>query len=388
MKLHPLLALVALISVSCTSLSGARRELVLENSWVRPTTKTEFLGFRRMNRMSPLIHEVAGRKLVIQGNAIDGLVAYERASGRELWRLDLENGVEGGAQITGDRIYFGSSNGMFYCASVVDGRVIWTAPVRAETLAPPTVERGVVYVQSGADVVYALDAESGKQLWLFNRQVAASLSIRASTRPVVAGDFVLAGFSDGFIVALKKRDGSLAWERKLGRANRFRDVDSTPIVENGNVYVASFDSSLYSLKLDSGEVNWTVNEGGYVPVTIGRDQFADRLFFATVNSKILVIDKNSGKQISMIEIQRGIATQPVQYKNYLIYGESEGAYTVADAQTGSTLARFYPGEGLVARPTIVDSTGEAYFVSSSANLYAMKMNYRRSGDRLPWREGF
>lgn len=377
-----LFTIMSQILVGCQSWRSAnqRRVFVLENSWARMTTKEEFLGFRRMNRMAPIVLD----KLVIQANSIDGLVAYERANGSEVWRLDLKNGVEGGAQAVGNRLYFGASDGQFYCVSLTDGKVLWSIPVRAETLAQPSVNGGIVYFQSGADVVYAVDAQTGKQLWLYNRQVTGSLSIRATTRPIIAGEMLLAGFSDGFIVALRKRDGGLLWERKLGKGNRFRDVDSTPVVEGKSIFVSSFDSSLYSLNTDSGEINWTIEDGGYVPVTLGRDLLSDRLFFSTSSGKILSVDKRTGKILNTIAIQRGIATQPSLYKNYLVYGESEGGLIVADALTGQQIGAFEPGLGLVARPTVIEATGDTFFISNSANLYSVRMGYRRLGERIPW----
>jgi outer membrane protein assembly factor BamB len=380
-------AVVSLLS-GCASLSdalGARhepREFVMSTGWVRSTLKKEFLGYRRMNRMAPIVLE----KLIIQANAIDGIMAFDRTSGQQAWRLDLENGVEGGAAVVGDRLYFGSSDGQFYCVNVTNGRVLWTFPVRAETLSAPTIDGGVVYFQNGADVVFALDAESGKQLWLYNRQATSNFSIRASTRPVVDGDRVFVGFSDGFLVALKKRDGSLAWERKLGKTGRFRDVDSTPVIDGDSLYVASFDGSLYSLKRESGDVNWEIDQGGYVPVTIGQGRFADRLYFATVGGQMLILDKHSGKELVRIQLNHGIPTQAVLYRNSIVYGESEGALVVADAETGATIGRFEPGHGLVARPTVVDASGEAYFISNSANLYAMRLKFERRSDLLPWQK--
>lgn len=377
-------ALVFISLASCSSLGtgGERREFVIENPWVRSTTSKEFLGFRRMNRMSPIVLE----NVVIQANAIDGISAYQRKSGIEVWRLNLANGVEGGAQVSGDRLYFGSSDGQFYCVSAVNGKTLWTFPVRAETLAAPTIDNGIVYFESGTDVVYALDAATGKQLWLYNRQVTGSLSIRATTRPVVTGESLLVGFSDGFLVSLKKRDGSLQWERKLGRANRFRDVDSTPVVEGANVYVSSFDAALYSLKAESGEINWTVEDGGYVPVTLGRDRFSDRLFYATAGGKLLAIDKSTGKILTSIPVQRGIATQPAYYKGSVVYGESEGKLIVADAGSLRAIGQFEPGQGLVSMPAVSEQTGEVFFISNNANLWALKFAYRRTSERLPWRK--
>ncbi len=377
------LALIAAgFACGCASLGdGAKnREFVLENSWARTTTKKEFLGFRRMNRMAPIVTE----QMVIQANAIDGIIAYGRGDGREIWRLSLVNGVEGGAQLVGDRLYFGSSDGQFYCVNSANGKTVWSVPVRAETLAPPSIDGGVVYFQSGADVVYALDASTGKQLWVYNRQLTGNLSIRATTRPVVAGESLLMGFSDGFIVALRKRDGGLLWERKLGKSTRFRDVDATPVVDGKEIYVASFDASLYSLNLETGDVNWTLDEGAYVPVTVGSGRFSDRLFYSTAGGKILAIDKRTGKTLSTITVKKGIPTQVVMYRGFLVYGESEGALVIADAEKGQTVARFEPGQGLVSRPTIIDGTGEAFFISNSANLYALKMGYRSPVDLMPW----
>jgi outer membrane protein assembly factor BamB len=411
----------------CSTLNtqnGVHREFSINSTWVRTTLNSDYLGYRRLNRMSPIVLD----KMIIQANAVDGVAAFNRKSGRLIWRMNIENGAEGGAQFVANtgksisgagaggsasasastengasgsnnggkkgidkihasdegRIFLGGGNGQFYCLNALDGQVLWSFPVHAETLSAPTVKDNIVYFQSGTDVVYALDALTGKQLWLYNRQVTNGFSIRASTQPVIDGEQVLVGFSDGFLVALKKHDGGVLWERKLGKVGRFRDVDGTPVVDDKSIFVASFDGSLYSLKRESGEINWEIDEGGYVPVTLGRNRFSDRLYFASTSGRILILDKSSGKQLSSIKLSKGIPTQPEIYRNYIVYGESEGAFVVADADKGTPIGRFDPGHGLVAKPTVIDTTGEAFFISNSANLYAMKLGFVRQSDRLPW----
>ena len=277
--------------------AGSQREFVISRKWTRATPHSDYLGYRRIHRMSPLVVD----NLIIQGNAIDGISAYDRVKGTERWYLAVKGGIEGGAQAYKENLYFGGSDGELYCIRLSDGKVLWTFPVKAETLAAPTVEDGIVFVENGADVVYAVDANTGKQIWVYNRQTTGSFSIRATTRPVVNGDHILVGFSDGFIVSLRRTDGSLDWERKLGRANRFRDVDSTPVIDDSQIFVSSFDGTLYSLKVGSGEVLWQVDEGGYVPVTVGSGEFSDRLYFSTVSGKILVIDKRFRKNSRYLE---------------------------------------------------------------------------------------
>jgi hypothetical protein len=70
----------------------------------------------------------------------------------------------------------------------------------------------------------------------------------------------------------------------------------------------------------------------------------------------------------------------------MVYGESEGELMVVDIETGKPVAYFDSGHGLVSRPAVIESTGEAFFISSSANIYAMKIGsmipaYRVPGDK-------
>jgi outer membrane protein assembly factor BamB len=372
-----------LVLPACSSLqsSANRRELVIERDWTRSTLKEDIsFGYRRMNRMSPIVL----KDVVIQGNAVDGVATYQRKSGNLLWRLNIRNGVEGGAELVGSRLYFGASDGQFYCVDVTNGNVLWTFAVNAETLAPPTVSDGVVYFESGADLVYALDAASGKQLWVYNRQTTTTISVRASTRPTVVGNDVYVGFSDGYVVALRKHDGTLIWDRKIGGKGRFHDVDSTPIYDHGLLYVASFDESLHAIRAETGEEVWQTSDGGYTAVTIEEE----RLYFSTSDGWIQCIDKNSGKIIWTQKVKHGIGSRPTLLKGYLLFGESEGPLMIVDSRTGHYVTSFSPGLGLVSQAAIwSDSDGsDIYFISNSANLFALKIGFISPADRLPWQQ--
>ncbi len=367
--------LLCLLSSSCTMLATTPRKFAIQNNWVRNTVAKDYVGYRRMNRMSPLIY----KDFIYESNAIDGIMAY-RKSGALVWRFDVRNGVEAGAIIADNKLYFGGSDGNFYCLNPLTGKLIWSFETHVETLSLPTYENSVVYFETGAGVVFALDALSGKQLWLYNRGTTQNLTIRAGTQPVIDGENILVGFSDGFLVSLRKRDGILAWDKKLAHAGRFKDVDSTPVIEGDRIYISSFDGALYSLKRQNGEVVWQHDEGGYTAPLVMKES----IYYATSSGLIQALDKNSGKILWSAPVKKGIATQPNFYKGYLIYGESESALVVADAKSGKTAARFEPGRGLVSQPSIDPETGDVYFISNDANLYAMKLKFERSSEKLPW----
>lgn len=370
-------ALAACGSLELKQGPGGSRVFAIERSWARDTVRAEYLGFRRVHRMSPLI----ASRLVIAGNSIDGLSAFDRTSGREVWRFNAKGGVEGGAVADADRVYFGANDGVVYALRTSDGATVWTFQARAESLAPPTIDGTTVFVQTGSDTLFALDSASGKLLWTYNRQTASNFSIRANARPTVDADLVYTGFSDGFVAAIRKRDGGLAWERKIGFAPRFRDVDSTPVIEGDSLYVSSFDGALHALDKRSGEPLWQLDEGGYAAATLGPD---NALYYSTTSAKLIRLDRRSGKPVWTRVLERGIGTQPVFYKGYLLVGEADGPMRAFDSNTGASIARFEPGHGLLAKPTVVESTGETYVMSSGANLYALKIGMVRRGDRLPW----
>lgn len=382
-RIISIVLLTAFVGITgCSSVKKtASRELVLEPRFVRSTVQNEFFGYRRINRMSPLLTD----KMVIQGNAIDGLVAYDRKTGSEIWRLKIENGVEGGVEIAGSTLYFGGGDGMLRSVNAETGAVNWMVPVRAELLAPPTLESGFLFVQTGADVIYGLESGTGKLLWTYNRQVTSNLSVRATTRPVVSGDKLMVGFSDGFLVALRKRDGAVQWEKKLGKGNRFRDVDSTPVVSGDTAYVASFDGQLVAVKIENGDILWQTDLGGYLPVTVGEGAQADRLYFATIDGRVVELDQATGKEKRSFKLSRGIATQPLLYKGVLLFGESEGALRVIELDKLKTVAQYQTGDGLISTPTIDKANAEIWMVSSAATLYSMKLRYYKVAERFPWK---
>jgi len=72
------------------------------------------------------------------------------------------------------------------------------------------------------------------------------------------------------------------------------------------------------------------------------------------------------------------------YRGLVAYGESEGALRVVDALKGEFVGEFHPGRGIMAKPTLDPQSGEVYFVSVDANLYALKLTWRSPQETWPW----
>ncbi|MEN0060203.1 MAG: PQQ-binding-like beta-propeller repeat protein [Bdellovibrio sp.] len=379
MRFYGLAFLVLLLS-GCTTidrtleqwsaLSSSQREYEVKTAWIRQTTTKDNLGFRKINRMTPLIMG----NLLVQANGLDGVVAYDKISGQEKWRLPIPNGAEPSAAFIRDRLFIGASDGQFYSIEASTGLVQWSFATKAENLSAPLLDEGVVYFMAGNNVLYALDAATGRQLWLYSRQDTSQFSIRGGSKPALRNGILYAGFSDGSLVALQTKTGAVAWELLLNRNKRFRDIDASPILDGDLLYVAGYDDKLYCISADKGEVVWRVDGGGYSAVTL----LGDKLYYPSTQGEILALSKNSGNKVWSYKIKEGIGTQVVPYNGVLVFGESQGKLRFLDPQTGKELGAFEPGRGILSAPEVDEKARRVYFISGEANLYAMSAGWIKS----------
>lgn len=377
LKALSLLLGLAVLS-SCSTLdrwasrNAERRDFQVRKVWVRQGPKEDNVGYRKINRMTPVL---AGN-LILSGNAIDGLVAMDRDSGEVKWRVPVINGIEGGAALIRDRLFVGGSDGKFYAVDARTGEVLWAFATNAESLGEPFLDgsTGILYVLTAANVVHALDAESGRPVWVYSRQDAAQFNIRGGSKPALKGETLYVGFSDGFLAALNARTGAIRWDVQLNRNKRFKDVDSSAVIDGDRLYVAGYDDKLYSLSTETGEILWTLDRGGYAAVTVD----GNRVYYPTSDGALLALDRGSGKILWDFKIKQGIATGVVQQKGLLVFGESRGSVRFLEAGDGREVASFEPGRGVFSTPLVEEASGRVYFISNEANVYALEAGWKRA----------
>ena len=356
---------------------NTNKVIKIEKKWVRTTLEKPYYDFRRVHRMAPVFFD----SLVIAGNSIDGLVAYDRQSAKEIWRRSIDGGVESGVALYNGFLYFGAGDGFFYKVNALTGEVIWTFPTRAEGLGQPTIHENSVYFIAGDNIVYSLNIENGKSLWLYNRRDPSNISVRGGSRPSVEGQRVYIGFSDGYVVALNRESGSLVWETLLNKNKRFQDIDSEPIIDGNTLYVAGYDGSLTALTKTDGAIRWKLEKGGYsAPLLSG-----ERLYYTTTEKQIVALDKSSGKILWETPLN-SLATQPTIFKGLLLSGEFIGGLKFIDIESGQILKEFRPGRGVHSKVTIDENSGDICFMSADGNIFYLNIHWGNHQRLWPWEE--
>ena len=105
--------------------------------------------------------------------------------------------------------------------------------------AQPIVRDGVIYISTGADDVFAIDVETGKQLWVYQAHLDKTISTVCCgwvSRGVAIGEGkIFLGRLDGKIVALDQRSGREAWSVQAERWQDGFTITSAPLYFDGMI---------------------------------------------------------------------------------------------------------------------------------------------------------
>ncbi len=365
-----LLILSAVFVSGCSMLSKinekSNRKFVVNAQWVQDTLVKKNNEFRKINRMSPVIY----KNTVVVGNSIDGLVSYDLGTKNVKWRLNIPYGVEASAASIKDRLFVGSNNGRMYSVNLQNGEIVWSFDSKSELVSEPLLNEGVLYFVSGSQTLYALDAATGKQLWIHSRQdTTSSMTIRGGSKPSIANDVLYVGFSDGALVALNAKTGTEQWEITLNRNSKFKDIDASPVIDGDFIYVNSFDDKVYCLSREKGEIVWNAPYGGpTTPLVSGA-----HVFVTSSKGELVSLSKKDGNLAWSRKTSEGIFSELSLFNDLIVTGETQGKLLFFNKTTGETVGSFEPGRGVFSKPSVFDNL--IYFVSGEGNVYGLKAQY-------------
>lgn len=310
-------------------------------------------------------------KPVIRGGLIytadsSGLIqAVNRKNGHIKWSNQLKQGIVSGPSVSGGYIAVGTNSSTLVMLNEADGKELWQNKVSGEVLSPPAVSKNKVIAKTIDGKVFAYNAADGKQLWTAEHG-APSLVLKASSSPIILGNLVLIGFSDGKLDALELDSGRLVWQRSIAYGSgssdveRLVDIDSDPIVKDKIAYIASYQGYIGALSLEDGQFIWRKPGSVYKNMVLS----ANTLYLTDSNDVLWSIDSHSGnvnwKQTSLKA--RGL-TEPTLVGNQLIVADKTGYLHVLDTQTGDLIARSQLSGGVTVSPSV-----------SGRNLYVLTDN--------------
>jgi polyvinyl alcohol dehydrogenase (cytochrome) len=208
-------------------------------------------------------------------NSAETVLTKENAATlAEAWTANMGGNVYGAPLQVGDKIY-ASGPGSVRAYDAATGNMLWMASVTST--ASLAFDDGKLYANNAGGSVVALDAANGNMLWM---KQPHSQRADGSSSPVVAGDLVLVGGSNGgielstgqfqgYLAALNKMTGDVAWATlTVPSGAKGASIWSSPSadLEGGHAYASTGNNygapatdssdSIIQFDLASGTINW------------------------------------------------------------------------------------------------------------------------------------
>lgn len=160
----------------------------------------------------------------------------------------------------------------------------------------PVIAGRIVFIGTMRGTLYAMDSNTGEDLWTFKTAGAILHTCAAS------GDKVFFGNAEGKIYAVNTADGTPAWSVQTGSA-----MWNAPLVYEGKVIVGSRDGKLYAIDSDSGTIKWVAPTGGPLLASPALDAKAGRIYIGSEDMHVYAFDFSDGKQVWRSEKLPGVS---------------------------------------------------------------------------------
>ncbi|HEY5934959.1 MAG TPA: PQQ-binding-like beta-propeller repeat protein [Kofleriaceae bacterium] len=340
----------------------------------------KFVTADRLTEVSPqeFAEGAVSADTVYIGSASGMFYALRASNGAVRWRKYL-GAVTSAPLVGGTVIYVGTSDGNLLALDAQTGVEKWRYQSRGPIGQTPVATLDVIVFANEADQVVAVDPINGKFKWQYKSETPEEYTLRDHAGVRIDGDLVYTGFSNGTMVALRKDTGSVAWSTSLkADADRFMDVDATPIIVGDRVYTSSSSGGVYALDKATGLVRWrlpfwdalqpsaTGNVGG-----IASDGKVLYVSVADLGTYALDLDGNILWRVGARG--GGEPAAPVIFGDLLLYALANDGLFLADRKTGETLEYFDPGDGISASPTVTGN-GQLFVMSNRGILYAFDLD--------------
>lgn len=211
----------------------------------------------------------------------------------------------GGMALDGATLYIVDGVASALAVDAVTGREKWRVNIGTPGRSAPTVADGIMVFTTIDERLYALDARTGRQLWM-HPATEVSTSIFGEAAPAVVNGVVLAGFGSGDLVALRLTSGELLWSDTLGGGNGlgamldFACVRGAPVIVDGTVYAISMSQVMVAIDMRSGRRLWEREVSGQNPLCV----CGNWLYVISLDQQLACLDRMTGHVRWVTQLRR------------------------------------------------------------------------------------
>ena len=269
-----------------------------------------------------------------------GIVAFNRASGRQAWRFDAADGDDSGVFLgaaDADLVVAGSPAGRVYAVDAVSGTLRWRRDVadgeRRVVFPPVDAEASIVASFTSFDGplnggLVGFD-RAGRRRWIrrFDEGVGAA------GPPVVSGGAVVVARTDGRIEAIAVSSGrrlwSLAPEATTPAGAHGRDIRALAS-QAGILLVTSLRGPVRAFDVRDRRQRWTYAGGPADAVALRVRASSDRLYVPYSDGSLVALDLRTGQERWRTDRRRDAFDWPPAATDAAIFASAQDALWAFD----------------------------------------------------------
>lgn len=351
---------------------------IYEVAWTSPLVKLGLLEYQPVEPASPTIDPDTERVIVATR---DGYVrSLSPFDGAMEWEFKTQGRFVAGPTVHQGVVYVAGGDGYLYALRATNGEKLWAFKANEELVSSPTVAGDRVLVASQSETVFAVNLETGAWLWQYRRDAPSGFTVRGTSRPVASDGLAYMGFADGYLVALSLESGVALWEKRLSVSggNQFLDVDTTPVVANGRIFVASYLDGVSALDAKTGALQWTTKHGGLTSLLP-----RGNTLFATGDGSLTAFDMVKGRELWTLNLSdptnkgKGVnAGRSLAFARGYVVVPTATALAFVEPTSGRVRTMWNPGRGVTAAPIASASPrfgSRLYVMSNLGTVFALQM---------------
>jgi outer membrane protein assembly factor BamB len=281
--------------------------------------------------------------------------ALDPMTGDKMWAVDLDRHIISGPNVGNGMMVLAAENGDIIALNTNNGAILWEQNVPQQTIGSMAISSTAILLKTVSDNLVALNPQNGLVLWDFNAG-APALILRGGSQPVIQGNQVIAGFSNGQMGVFNLKTGIPVWMSPVALpqgsfpVERMVDVSMNPLIKNGIIYVADYQGNIAALQMISGQPVWDRGFSSYTGLVFNNNQ----LIVTDYKSHVWALQQTDGVVLwRQLALEARGTTAPTMYQGYIVLGDAEGYVHLLSTVSGGFVARVQLSDDPITTPAVV-----------------------------------
>lgn len=315
------------------------------------------------------------------------IYAFDIENGKRLWRKNVKKDGEdevvlgGGVAYSGNRLYVTAGFNEVLALNPKTGDILWRTDTKSPIRAAPSAIPGRLFVTTLDNQTIAMDGQTGQQLWS-HRGLNSAAGVLGASTPAVTRDAVFTTYSSGEVYALQIDTGLELWVQNLSPLARvagrtmMTDIRALPVFDGGVVYATSLSNRMSAINARTGENLWQIPVGSATTPWVS----GNRIFMVETGGTLISLNRNDGQVLWQHPLPRfedaddreGLISWqgPLLAGGRLMIFGSNGDVQSHSVLNGDLISQWRAGGDIKLAPAMADET--LYLLDDDGDLTAWR----------------